>query len=364
MLLIKCTGCGEPYPQEGFPYLCSQCGGIFDVTGVIDLEPDQMDPDKPGLWKYWQTFGLTSYPQDLYMGEGNTALVWDQEGEIEVGFKLEYQNPSGSHKDRSTAVLVGHLIERKINQVVEDSSGNAGASLAGYAARAGIHASIYVPETASGSKREQIQRYGAELIPVPGERIEAAKQVKIAAGQGVAYASQAYIPFGLTGIATIAYELWEQTDGNIGSILIPVGHGGLLLGIIKGFEALLQAGVINKMPYFIGVQAENCSPVYQAYIGKNPFTNFDAVSTIAEGVRVTQPVRQKTILKMLQQFDGKIVAISEDTILASRNRLAKQGINVEPTSAIVWSALKLMQSEIQGPAILVMTGSSYKYSNQ
>ncbi len=134
------------------------------------------------------------------------------------------------------AVLAAHLLERGITQVVEDSSGNAGASLAGYAARTGIHAKIFVPAAASGPKREQIVRYGAELVMSPDQDQKLRNKYAQKPIPEFLMPAMRYIPFGLAGIATIAYELYLQTSGSIGTIIAPVGHGGLLLGIMHGFR--------------------------------------------------------------------------------------------------------------------------------
>lgn len=364
MLSIHCTACGRAYPDEGMPYLCPACGGVFDITAPIPLDPEQVSGEYPGLWKFWRTFGLKEYPADIYMGEGDTALVWDEVDGFRIAYKLEYQNPTGSYKDRGTAVLAGHLLERGILNVVEDSSGNAGASLAGFAARCGIRSHVFVPQNASGPKREQIVRYGAELDPIPGPRSEAARAVRKAAAEGAVYASHAFMPFGLTGIATIAYELCEQVSGGCGSIIAPVGHGGLLLGIMKGFEALLAAGIIDHLPYFVGVQSELCAPAYRSFTGVVAPPPANARETIAEGIRVTEPVRAGALIRYLREMGGAMITVDEDDILRNRNTLARRGIYVEPTSAIVWSALKYLHNDLPEPAILVMTGSSFKYSIQ
>jgi threonine synthase len=316
----------------------------------------------PGIWKYQDTFGTDVDPSQIYLGEGDTALVWDTFQGKSISYKLEYQNPSGSYKDRATAVLAAELVSRGIKEAVEHSSGNAGASFAAYAARSNIRANIYVPASASGPKRRQIEMYGANLIPVDGPRSEAARQVREAADCGMAYASHAYLPFGMLGIATIAYELLEQVDGQIGTVIAPVGHGSLFLGIIRGFQALYAAGLLEEMPYMVGVQAANCSPVYNAY------SHLDQANvnepTIAEGVRVVAPVRGSAILDQLTINNGKIVAIGEESILSSRSQMAARGIYVEPTSALVWSALKQEFDTVVEPVILICSGSGYKYSSQ
>ncbi len=120
---------------------------------------------------------------------------------------------------------------------VEDSSGNAGASFAAYAARGGIKARVFIPESASGPKRRQIETYGAELIPVSGPRSAAAEAVEREAQAGEVYASHAYLPFGMAGIATIAYEIFEQLGRAPGTVIAPAGHASLVLGYSARFQS-------------------------------------------------------------------------------------------------------------------------------
>lgn len=359
---IACIACGDPYPETGLPYECPKCGGIYDVVEFPHLLESEIDPHQPGLWKFWRSFGLSKPPTDLYLGEGETALVEDHLKGKRIFYKLEYQNPTGSYKDRATSVLAAHLLERGIIEAVEDSSGNAGASFAAYAARTGVKATIFAPDSASGPKKEQIIRYGAKFIGVPGPRAEAASSVLNAAKAGTAYASHAYLPFGMLGIATISYELFFQTLGRIGTIIVPAGHGSLLLGILRGFIAMQKAGWIDYLPYFVGVQAKNCAPMVDIYKNSNEPDRIKR--TVAEGVSVSSPIRREAIISLLNEIDGKIVAVQEDAILSSRSQLAGRGIYVEPTSAIVWPPLKEYLGELPEPIVLVMTGSGYKYSNQ
>ncbi len=360
--LIRCQKCQSPYPAQGLPYLCPSCGGVYDLSTLPLYQSDLINKRFPGIWKYQHSFGMNIDPSSISLGEGATSLVWDSYQGKSIGYKLEYQNPTGSYKDRATAVLAAQLIARNVHEAVEDSSGNAGASFAAYAAKAGIKATIFVPSTASGPKLRQIEQFGANLVRVDGPRSEAARLVREAANKGTAYASHAYLPFGMLGIATIAYELIEQTNKPIGTVIAPVGHGSLLLGIIRGFQALIRAGKVKDLPYFIGVQAANCSPVYNAY-SHNSTQDFTK-PTIAEGVRVTTPLRGDQILEQFNKNNGKIVAIEEESILSSRSQLATRGIYVEPTSALVWSALKHEINTLVEPVILILSGSGYKYSSQ
>lgn len=360
MSIIRCTTCQQIYPANGTPFCCPECGGIFDFDSASDFDPARVDTSLPGLWRFRSAFSLPENAPTISLGEGMTPLVWDQLNGRQVGFKLEYMNPTGSYKDRGSAVLVSQLAARGVREAVEDSSGNAGASFAAYAARAGMRARVYVPESASGPKRIQIERYGADLQPIPGPRSAAAHAVLEEARRGVPYASHAYLPFGLEGIATIAYEIWQQA-GEIGTVIAPVGHGGLLLGILRGYAALLHGGHVQKIPYLVGVQAAACAPMVLAFAqGLSAMDQASEGSTVAEGVRVRKPVRGAALLNAIHPGDGTFLGIQEEEILPAARELAQRGLYVEPTSALVWAAFRQLSSKIPEPAILVLTGSGFK----
>ena len=359
---IRCENCGSLYPENLIIHRCEQCGGFFDFTGLPEYDPGAIAPDLPGFWKYRNSFSLKNPELVITLGEGNTPFVWDDPNSKEIGFKLESLNPTGSYKDRGSAVLVSQMLARMVYSSVEDSSGNAGASFAAYCTRAGIAAKVYVPERAAGPKRRQIEEYGAELVAVPGPRSEAAKAVLQAVDDGEAYGSHAFLPFGIPGIATIAYELLEQAGGRIGTVIAPAGHGALLLGIMRGFAALVKAGQLAAEPYYVGVQAENCSPLALAYrSGLEKMADAFEGNTVAEGVRVSTPVRARAILKHLSTTSGEIIAIPEAEILPACQELAQKGIYAEPTSALVWAALNRIKIEIPRPIILIISGNGLKY---
>lgn len=354
---IVCLNCGGAYPEAGTPYECPKCGGLYD-----DIEPltiGDVGSHQPGIWRYANSFGQPLPP--ISLGEGNTPLVSGIVSERRVYFKCEYANPSGSFKDRGTATLVSFLQSRGVTEAIEDSSGNAGASFAAYAARAGIKARVFVPEAASGIKRTQIEMYGAEIVSVPGTRAQAAEAVRKAAEGGMVYASHAYLPFNLPGYATCAYEIVEQLGQAPGSVIVPAGQGGLLLGMGRGFHALVRAGKIQKVPVIIGVQASACAPLAalsaMGYIGLNFVTEG---ATLAEGVRVRNPVRANAIVKITHESGGRIVAVDEPFIIPGRDALAHLGFYVEPTSALVWQALNETISDLSDPVVAILTGSGYK----
>lgn len=362
MPTIRCMACLQPYPAAGTPFRCPACGGVYDFDGAPEFDPKRVDASLPGLWRYRHAFSFPWHSPAVSLGEGLTPLLWDVLEGRQVGFKLEYQNPTGSYKDRGSAVLASQLLARGVGEAVEDSSGNAGASFAAYAARAGMRARVYVPETASGPKRIQIERYGAELKPIAGPRSAAAEAVLEEARRGVPYASHAYLPFGLDGIATIAYEIWQQS-GEVGTVIAPVGHGGLLLGILRGYAALKNGGHIQKIPYLVGVQAAACAPLVQTFQhGLAAMKQAGEGPTAAEGVRVRNPVRAGALLAEIRPGAGTFVDIPEEDIWPAARDLARRGLYVEPTSALVWAAYRQLSGKIPEPAVLILSGSGFKAS--
>jgi threonine synthase len=350
---IACISCGIPFPDSGFPYKCPSCGGLYD--DVKELRFDDIDQSQPGIWRYASSFEPRT---DLVtLGEGNTPLLTAKAFGREVYLKCEYANPTGSFKDRGSATIVAALRSRRVTEAVEDSSGNAGASFAAYTARAGIKARVYAPESASGPKRKQIEIYGAQLILVPGPRWKAAEAALQAAEAGMVYASHAYLPFNLPGYATCAYEIVEQLGASPGAVIIPAGQGGFLLGMRRGFQAMQNANKINRMPQLIGVQSAACAPLFAFANGRKDYVTHD---TLAEGVQVCNPLRKVQVVEEVLCDQGWFVSINETDIMWGRDALARLGFYVEPTSALIWSALEQTLPALSDPVVAVLTGSGYK----
>ena len=359
--MIICTNCRRPYPDQGVPYKCPACGGVYDDPDGPILDPSQVDNSLHVIWRYRHTFGLPSSAPLVWLGEGDTPLVWSEAFGRQVAFKMEYLNPTGSFKDRGTAPIISFLKSRGVDRAVEDSSGNAGASFAAYSARAGIKASVYVPASASGPKRKQIEAYGAQVISIPGTRSNAEQAVRQAAEDGSVYASHAWLPFNLAGYATLAYELVGQIGGVPGTVVCPVGQGGLLFGISRGFRAMQKTGLIPRIPVLVGVQAMACAPLWAlSRYGLEGLGWVTEGETLAEGVRVRNPLRGDAVLQAVESCGGFFTAVEEQAILAGRDQLALRGLYVEPTSAIVWNALAQLGESVQQPIAVILTGSGFK----
>jgi len=361
-MAVFCSNCGSNYPPTGLPYECNNCGGLFDISSDQLFSERLLDRSQPGIWRYSDTFGLPKSVNPVSLSEGNTPLIWAEAFGRRIAFKCEHFNPTGSFKDRGSAVIAAWLQAQGIREVIEDSSGNAGASLAAYATRVGIKSTIFVPEFASGTKIKQIEAFGAEIRRVSGTRADVALKIRKVVERGSFYASHAYLPFNLPGYATAAYEIYEQL-GNImpGGIIVPAGQGGLLLGLARGFDALrITDNVHRKIPRMIGVQTRACAPLWERYSKSIIAPQNRDNRSIAEGVQVSEPLRADAVLKVIEESHGSIHAVEEKEILTGRSKLARLGFFVEPTSAIVWSGLKKNIMDLHDPVVVVLTGSGYK----
>ena len=234
--------------------------------------------------------------------------------------------------------------EHGVTEVVEDSSGNAGASVAAYAARAGIRAHIFVPAGAPASKVRQITAYGAELHAVEGTR-EAVAEAALAfqTSRGLVYASHNLSPYFQEGTKSFAYEVAEQLPEELPRhVVIPVGNGSLYIGAWKGFAELVEAGRVAGMPRLHCVQSRAFMPLVAAYEGGS-WAPDAAASTVAGGIAAAAPVRLKQIMRVLGATNGAAVAVGDAAILRWRKLLAvKEGVFAEPTSAAAFAGLEEM----------------------
>jgi threonine synthase len=355
--LFKCSNCGRTQPIEFRGWRCPVCDGILNLNASLAFDPTQVDKSVTSMWRYRHTFPLPVDAAPVTLGEGNTPLTALPIDGRTVYFKCEHLLPTGSYKDRGMSVMFTALKALGITEALEDSSGNAGAAFAGYAAAAGIKARVFVPAAASGPKRRQIEMYGAELVAVDGPRSKAAEAVQAAANSGTYYGSHAYNPLGLPGLATCAYEIVEQLGHAPESVVIPIGHGLLLLGLYRGFQALLAAQVITRLPKLVGVQAMACAPLWAGWnYGAQGLGWVTEGATVAEGIRVLQPVRGDAVLSAVRETGGTVLAIDEALILDGRAALAKLGLYVEPTCGVLWEALK----HVPGEVVAVTTGHGLK----
>ena len=381
--------------------------GAWRGTGPRPTVKAQGAIEDISLWRYREALPIPDEADIVTLGEGMTPLIpLDAAADSGHYAKLDYLCPTGSYKDRGASVLLTHLKGLGVEEVVEDSSGNAGAAIAAYSARAGIRCTIYCPASTSKGKLAQIAAYGAELKLVEGNRMATTEAVKDAA-KNVCYASHNWHPFFLEGTKTLAFEIVEQLGGDAPAhVICPVGFGSIYLGLFIGFRALCEAGVIECVPRLLGVQAAACCPIYNAYRdmeqgegqalalrdsvrrgegqalalrnsvrcdeGQAPaLWNKGVVSrmrqtspTLAEGITAELPVRGQMILDAIHYTNGAFTIVDDAEIQAGLEMLATRGIYVEPTSAVVVKGYeKFREAGIIGEGettVSVLTGIGLK----
>jgi len=337
---LICKTCGESYPLNAPIWKC-KCGGVLDIEFEAVFDLAKIRERKPNLWRYIEAIPVSDYSSIVSFEEGFTPLLEMKFNGRIVRVKEDYLFPTGSYKDRGATVLLSRLKENGIKKIVEDSSGNAGAAIAAYAARAGMECRIFVPESAPPGKGTQIRMYGATLVRVPGSREDTASAVQSAA-QAAYYASHSWNPFFFQGTKTFAYEVTEQLGWKSPDVVVlPVGNGTLLLGAYIGFKDLLHARVIDKLPAIIAVQAENCAPLYSAFIHDlDGIPKVITKETIADGIAIAEPIRGREIIAAVRRSLGTFIAVSEDEIRLALLEMGLRGYYVEPTSAATIAGLK------------------------
>ncbi len=306
-----CPACATAVPADRPRWRCD-CGSHLNLAPREGLARSEIDTGDASLWRYRAALGLDKFPR-VSLGEGWTPLVTRDWDGASIRFKLESQMPTGSFKDRGTAVMLNHLLEVGVGPIHEDSSGNAGASIATYAAAAGLACRIFVPATAPRGKIVQIAATGAAVEAIPGTR-QAVTEAALAAAGSSFYASHNWQPFFIEGTKTLAFELWEQLGFAVpDNVVVPTGYGSNILGLDRGFDELRRHGEISRTPRLFAVQAANCAAFDAAWkSGGSEYVPFPAAPTIADGIATVKPVRVAEVLAALRRSAGGVVAVPEE----------------------------------------------------
>lgn len=352
--------------SERFELICADSGAVADVPSVRNVYSDC-----GGVYdiRYFDTsdavqgLPLAANEVTVDLGQGNTPLVKLDRLAEELGIgalwaKLEFCSPTGSFKDRGSAVLVSAAVEEGVGEFVEDSSGNAGASMSAYAARAGMQAHIFAPSSAAQGKLDQIRIFGAELHLIDGPRQAATDAAaEFSEREGIPYLSHALSPWFAEGVKSIVGEIEEDLEESPTDIVAPAGNGALLIGCFAGYPA-------GESPRIHCVQSTGVQPLRRAIEGE-VWDADEAQPTVASGISVSMPPRVRQAVRAVKGSGGSAVAVSDAAMLAWRERLASEvGIFCEVTSAAAFAGLEAMVGDgvIGGDArvIVPVTGSGLK----
>lgn len=354
---------GKPYPLDQ-PRWCSDERTPLLVTPGTGISRDDVDTRTRSLWRYRAALPV-EIKNAISLGEGCTPLVQQGWGELRPLFKLEWFNPTGSFKDRGSAVMLSFLHQIGISAILEDSSGNGGSSMAGLGAAGGMRVKILAPASTSPAKIAQVRAYGATVQLVQGPREESEAEA-IRQSSQTFYASHNWQPFFLEGTKSLAYEIWEDLGFRApDNVIVPVGAGSSLLGCAFGFRELKRAGQIAKLPRLFAAQPLNCSPIDASFqAGVDTPVAREVSKTIAEGTAIRNPLRLREIIAALRESGGGTVALTEAEIVTALRRLARQGLFAEPTSASAAAALDKLSAagsiKANETTVVILTGTGLK----
>ncbi|MGE5607368.1 MAG: threonine synthase [Bacteroidota bacterium] len=371
----QCISCGTKYELTNL-YTCKKCGGILDViydySGLTKLSKIAF----PGMWAYFDLLPVGNPESIVSLGEGWTPLLSTPRlgQHLNVNrlyVKNETVEPSGSFKDRPVSVAISKARELGARTVVTSSSGNAGASAAAYAARAGLECYVFVPAGVPQDKLTQIRMYGAHVILAKGHYSNAYHLAKeMCSRRGWFNLTSTYAsPYPTEADKTVAYEIWEQLKGELPDwIVIPIASGPLLAGMYKGFRELKEIGLIANIPRFIGVQAEGCAPIVRAFDSGIKVIAWEKPETIASGISDSLFGYEQDgdyTLWAIHESNGYAVSVSDAEIIHAAQDLAGlEGIYAETTGAAAVAGVeKLLAKKVINPTELVVsvvTGSGFK----
>lgn len=354
----KCVKCNQRSPLNTRNVVCSKCQGLLEIEYDYELmkekfsQEDLKESRHRGLWRYAKALPVGE-DSIVTLGEGFTPLVASERLHVPARLltKLDYLAPTGSFKDRGSTVAISKARELGVESVAIDSTGNAAASIAAYAAKAGMRCYVFIPSYTEQEKVVQVLAMGATVVKVNGTRQDCHDVVEAAYRKfGWYYCGFMVSPYAIEGTKTIAYEICEQMEWNPPDwIIFPVGTGSGIIGCYKGLQELRRLGWINRTPRLVCIQAEGCAPIATAFKqGENDILPVTTPRTVAEGLAVGAPPKGQLVFEALRKTGGLAETVTDKEALeTARTLAAREGLFVEISSApSVAGAIKLMHAGV------------------
>ncbi|MDY6789625.1 MAG: threonine synthase [Candidatus Nanohaloarchaea archaeon] len=367
---LKCTECGEEYSPDQIVYRCG-CGGSLDVEYDYSQIGEKLDWQKLKSrnfdhHRYKEFYPVLKNDSYVSVGEGGTPLIkasslGDKLGLEELYFKIEGMNPTGSFKDRGTCVEIGKALDFGKDQVVVASTGNMGASIAAYCARAGIEANIFIPRNVPEIKLKQMKSHGANIKRVDGDYSEAADKAFQAYEEKGWYLMGDYAYRG-EGEKSVGFEIIDQIHAD--KIVLPVGNGTLLSGAWKGIKEVRRIGLADERPEMIGIQASGCSTVSKAFKeGLEKVPTVDKPDTVAGAIACGEPLDGRSALEAIRESGGFADDFPDSKLMEAKKMLAeKEGIYAEESCGTALAGIKenLDRLDPGETVVCVVTGHGLK----
>lgn len=368
---LECLFCQKTFPVNPFMTFCSECREpllfpIFSSKKTIFFEKSN------SLNKFLDFLPLEHISSNLCLSQGDTPLI--PLNNLKKKFNLpstfvknETLNPTGSFKDRGTVVAVQKAVELGIDKIGTVSTGNMASSTAAFGARAGLQTFILVKEDTSSEKIISTLVHGPHLIKVRGDYGDLFFRSLDLGRKHQIYFMNSVDPFRIEGYKITGFEIYLEFELNPPQyIVVPVSAGGHITGLMKAFMELQKQGFIQTLPKFIGVQAEGCSPIAQAFMSKkSKVERIEKGQTIAQAISNPDPPGGNIVLKLLNEFGGQMIMVNDKDILTAQKLLAEsEGIFCQPASATTLAGLFKMKDQIafssDDQIVLVITGTGLK----
>lgn len=355
MMYQACIACGEKYDADEILYSCNRCGDLLEVKYDYDiikakLEKSDWQTLPLSVWRYKDFMPIRDPLKIVSLNEGGTGLHSCQRlinllGVRRLYVKNEGENPTGSFKDRGMTVGITKAVELNMKTVICASTGNTSASLAAYAARAGLQCIVLIPSgKIAYGKLAQAMVYGAKVVQIRGNFDQALKMVlELSEKHREVYLLNSINPYRLEGQKSLAYEICDQLNREAPDrVVLPVGNAGNISAIWKGLTEFHKLGLIDKLPKMTGIQAEGAAPIAKAIKnGSNEIMPINQPETIATAIRIGAPVSWKKALRAIRESKGTAETVTDDEILEAQKMLARsEGLFVEPASASSIAGLK------------------------
>lgn len=377
---LECPKCHEIYSVDEVNQLC-RCGAPllvkYDLSGAKSVfKKEDLNARKNSLWRYHELLPVKSEENIVSLDEGMTPLtqlkkLGEKYALTNLYIKDEGIIPTGSFKTRGASVGISKAKELGVEQLAMPTNGNAGAAWALYSAKAGIKATIVMPQDAPNITRKEVAVSGANLYLVNGLISDAGKIVaKLIAEQGIYDASTLKEPYRIEGKKTMGYEILEQFNWQVPDVILyPTGGGVGIIGIYKALVELKEIGWIttDKFPRLVAVQAEGCAPIVKAWQeGKKESVFWENSKTNAFGINVPKALGDFLVLEAIYETNGCAIAISENELSESQKQVAElEGNFICPEGAATFAAARILREQNwiteDETVVCLNTGQGIKY---
>jgi len=365
--------CGASFGIRERIYVCGNCGGPLEIAAPLPPASEasalrvrwsaraaSLEPrDRSGVWRFRELLPFGDAAPIVTLAEGNTPLYDAPRCAKYSGLdtlRLKHQgcNPTGSFKDTGMTTCVTQAVLLGARTVVCASTGNTSASLAAYAARAGLQCAILLPRgQITSSKLAQSMDYGAIVCEIDGNFDDCMRLIREIAEDPSIYLANSINPFRIEGQKTVAFELMEQCEWRVPDhVVVPGGNMGNSSALGKGFEEIRQLGLIERIPKLSVVQAEGAAPLARLFASLQGESKSDRTSipeelkpvenpqTLATAIRIGSPVSWEKALRSVILSHGQVITIGEQEIADAKAMIGRDGVGCEPASATTVAGIR------------------------